>query len=115
MAYESVRFARGTSGLSASSPWIAAFGFGLLHGFGFAGALAQIGLPEHARVVALLLFNLGVEIGQVGVVALLLAPLLWLRKSATAHARARVAGGYVLGGAGAFWFIQRLAAALFTG
>ncbi|MBT9446446.1 MAG: HupE/UreJ family protein [Hyphomonadaceae bacterium] len=111
---ETVRFARGHTGLTASAPWFAAFGFGLLHGFGFAGALSEIGLPENARVVALLLFNLGVEIGQVAVVALLLAPLLWLRTDTVALRRARVAGGYVLGGAGAFWLIQRLAAAVFA-
>ena len=114
VAYEAVRLARGKSGLSAAAPWLAAFGFGLLHGFGFAGALAQIGLPENARVVALLLFNLGVEIGQVAVVAVLLAPLLWLRTNIAALRRVRVAGGYVLGSAGAFWLIQRLAAAIFA-
>jgi HupE / UreJ protein len=113
VGYEAVRFARGRSGLTAAAPWLAAFGFGLLHGFGFAGALTEIGLPEGARVTALLLFNLGVEIGQVAVVALLLAPLLWLRKNAAMLSQVRVAGGYVLGGGGAFWLIQRLAGAFF--
>ncbi len=113
VAHEGVRLARGQSGLSASAPWLAAFGFGLLHGFGFAGALAQTGLPEGARVVALLLFNLGVEIGQVAVVALSLAPLFWLRRDAGALRRTRLAVGYALGGAGAFWLFQRLATAFF--
>lgn len=113
LGYEAVRFARGKSGLTATAPWLAAFGFGLLHGFGFAGALAQIGLPERARAIALLLFNAGVEIGQVAVVALLLAPLLWLRTNAAAIGRTRVVGGYVLGSAGAFWLVQRMADAFF--
>ncbi len=56
----------------ARNSWTVAFGFGLLHGFGFAGALAQIGLPENSRLTALFLFNVGVEIGQLIVVAALL-------------------------------------------
>ena len=53
-------------------PWLVAFCFGLLHGFGFAGALAEVGLPHHAIPVALLFFNLGVEIGQLVFVAAIL-------------------------------------------
>ena len=53
-------------------PWLIAFVFGLLHGFGFAGALRQIGLPSDTAVWALLLFNLGVEIGQLGIIAVAL-------------------------------------------
>lgn len=109
VGYEAVRLARGKPGLTAKAPWLAAFGFGLLHGFGFAGALAEIGLPERARAMALLLFNVGVEMGQIAVVALLLAPLFWLRSKPKAMDETRIAGGYILGGAGAFWLIQRLA------
>lgn len=61
------------SHLTMRSPWIMAFGFGLLHGFGFAGALADIGLPREQLAGALLLFNLGIELGQLLVVALMLA------------------------------------------
>jgi hydrogenase/urease accessory protein HupE len=115
VGYEAVRLARGTGGLTVSAPWLAAFGFGLLHGFGFAGAIAEIGLPERARASALLLFNVGVEIGQIAVVAALLGPLLWLRKRPSTLQQARVIGGYMLGCAGAFWLIQRLFGAFFPG
>ncbi|MES2859563.1 MAG: HupE/UreJ family protein [Pseudomonadota bacterium] len=60
--------------------WMAAFGFGLIHGFGFAGALSELGLPTGARVLALLGFNLGVEAGQLGLVLVFL-PLLYLARS----------------------------------
>jgi HupE / UreJ protein len=50
--------------LTARFPWVIAFIFGLLHGFGFAGALSEVGLPPHAIPVALLFFNVGVEAGQ---------------------------------------------------
>ena len=55
---------QGKPGLTRSRPWLVAFVFGLLHGFGFAGALTEIGLPEHAIPLALLFFNVGVEVGQ---------------------------------------------------
>ncbi|MDQ3160252.1 MAG: HupE/UreJ family protein [Pseudomonadota bacterium] len=60
--------------------WMAAFGFGLIHGFGFAGALSELGLPTGARVLSLLGFNLGVEAGQLGLVLVFL-PLLYLASS----------------------------------
>ena len=63
---------RGKPSLTARLPWLVAFSFGLLHGFGFAGALAEVGLPQHAIPVALLFFNLGVEIGQLAFVAAVL-------------------------------------------
>ena len=69
VGYEVVRAARGHTGLTYAMPWVVAFGFGLLHGFGFAGALAEIGLPQNAKLGALLLFNLGVETGQLMIVA----------------------------------------------
>ena len=58
--------------------WLVTFGFGLLHGFGFAGALLEVGLPEQSRLAALLGFNVGVELGQLAVVALVLPVLFWL-------------------------------------
>src|SRR4051812_10827482 len=64
VAIEIVNARCGTPALTARRPWLVAFGFGLLHGFGFAGALAEVGLPHHAIPLALLFFNLGVEIGQ---------------------------------------------------
>lgn len=60
--------------------WLVAFGFGLIHGFGFAGALLELGLPSGARLLALIGFNVGVELGQLAVVALLLPLLFALRR-----------------------------------
>ena len=109
---EIVRHARGHGGLTSQWPWAVAFGFGLLHGFGFAGALSEIGLPQDARIPALLLFNVGVEAGQLMVVALLLLPVIWMRKrEAPLGPQLTTAAGYLIGTAGAFWLIQRIAAA----
>src|SRR3977135_2650521 len=73
VAVEVVNARRGMPSLAARWPWLIAFSFGLLHGFGFAGALAEVGLPHHAIPIALLFFNLGVEIGQLAFVAAVLA------------------------------------------
>lgn len=77
LAVEVVRKRAGKSSLAIRNPWIVATGFGLLHGLGFAGALADIGLPQGQEIWALLLFNLGVELGQIVFVAGTLA-LFWL-------------------------------------
>ncbi len=91
------------------SPWTIAFGFGLLHGFGFAGALADIGLPEQARAMALLLFNVGVEIGQLLVVGLLLALSYGLRiRRAPLPAPVFLAPICVMGSVSAYWFLDRV-------
>lgn len=86
-----------------------AFGFGLLHGLGFASALAEIGLPQHEIPLALLSFNLGVELGQVAFIAALLGAGWLLRRLAPPwQARAYTAGVYAIGGLSAFWALQRL-------
>ncbi len=107
-----VELARGTKGKQsamARSPWAIAFGFGLLHGFGFAGALAEIGLPESARAMALLLFNAGVEIGQLAIVGLLLALLQVVRISRVpVPAFAAQVPVYVMGTVSAYWFVERV-------
>jgi hypothetical protein len=59
-----VKVNRGEASLTARYPWIVAFVFGLLHGFGFAGALGEVGLPSNEVPLALLMFNVGVEVGQ---------------------------------------------------
>src|SRR5206468_10914607 len=64
LAVELVRHARGEGGLTSRHPWLIAFAFGLLHGCAFAGALAEVGLPANDIPLTLLLFNVGVEIGQ---------------------------------------------------
>ena len=93
----------------ARSPWAIAFGFGLLHGFGFAGALADIGLPEQARAMALLLFNVGVEIGQLMIVGVLLALLYGLRvRRVPLPAAAAQVPIVVMGTVSAYWFLERV-------
>lgn len=87
-------------------PWAVAFGFGLLHGFGFAGALADIGLPPAAEAWALASFNLGVEAGQLLFIAalLLLRPLgRWLPAAPSAHLAT-----HALGGIACYWLLGRL-------
>ena len=88
--------------------WLVGFAFGLVHGFGFAGALSELGLPAGARVVALLGFNLGVEIGQLAVVALTL-PLLFVARRTRWYARAGLpAASLAIAALAGWWLIQRL-------
>ena len=88
-----------------------AFGFGLIHGFGFASVLQELDLPRQALGWSLLAFNLGVEAGQACIV-LFVAPLLFLlhRRSAPAGRRLVTAAFVCVIVAGAFWFVQRLVA-----
>jgi hydrogenase/urease accessory protein HupE len=107
---EIARIWRGETSLTIRRPWLVAFIFGLLHGFGFAGALAGAGLPRADLAVALLTFNIGVEIGQIAFVLLV---VLLERSFRQLEIRwpswlAR-APGYLIGSAGAFWTIQRTA------
>lgn len=93
------------------APWVFALVCGLLHGFGFAGALSQIGLPQADRVSALLLFNVGVELGQIGFVLALEALRLASRPLAGLVPRlpstARAATVFSLGAVSAFWLLER--------
>ncbi|MEY4838455.1 MAG: hypothetical protein RLZZ475_2314 [Pseudomonadota bacterium] len=90
-------------------PWVVAFAFGLFHGFGFAGALADIGLPQGEVVTALLAFNLGVEAGQLLVIALTLALLAGLSRTLPkAEAPALRVATYAIGAVGSFWLIERV-------
>lgn len=103
------------SALTMRSPWIMAFVFGLLHGFGFAGALADIGLPRDQLAGALLLFNVGIELGQLLVVALLLG-CAWILRSGAGNqgfgwpqsSPVTLPIALVLGGMAAFWTIDRI-------
>ena len=114
LAVELVRKARGEDGPTLRRPWLIAFAFGLLHGAAFAGALADIGLPRDNILGALLLFNVGVELGQLLFVAAVLAVLAAVRRVPlpAAAPRAVVASAtYAIGGLSAFWFFERLHAA----
>ena len=113
LAVEVVRKYAGVLTLSERYPWMIAFTFGLVHGLGFAGALSEIGVPQNEVPLALLMFNVGVETGQVMfvvAVSLLLAGLHKLH-SRTALAVGRAAP-YAIGGIAAFWTIQRVGAFL---
>lgn len=90
-------------------PWIVAFAFGLLHGFGFAGALREIGLPEGEVPAALLSFNLGVEAGQLLVIsAVLAARAIVTRLAPRAEAPALKFATYAIGITASYWLIDRL-------
>ncbi|NJS15376.1 MAG: HupE/UreJ family protein [Sphingopyxis sp.] len=95
--------------LSERAPWVVAFGFGLLHGFGFAGALGEIGLPEGEVPMALFAFNLGVEAGQIAIVLAGVALLALVRRYAArleAHVIRWMA--YGIGITAGIWFVERL-------
>ena len=115
VAAEIVHGRQGRPGLTERAPWVIAFTFGLLHGFGFAGALSQIGLPPHDIPLALLSFNVGVEVGQLLFVALVFAVVAIARRIARRAAFPRPewawrVAPYAIGGLSAFWLIQRVAA-----
>jgi hydrogenase/urease accessory protein HupE len=109
-AAEVPRTRRYAAAPASRSPWIMAFAFGLLHGFGFGGALKEIGLPQSDVPLALLAFNLGVEAGQLLFVAAVLALVASLnRLLALTLPRLRDITAYVIGSLSATWFVQRLA------
>jgi hypothetical protein len=111
VAAEILRARGNGGGIAGRTPWIAAFGFGLLHGFGFAGALAEIGLPAAHIPVALLFFNLGVEAGQLLFVAAMLAVAALARPLRGGLPRwAWRLPPYAIGSVAMFWFAQRIAA-----
>jgi len=111
VAAEIVQARRGRAGLAAQMPWIVAFIFGLLHGFGFAGALSEVGLPEGHIPVALLFFNLGVEAGQLLFVAAVLTLVAGARRIPMAWPRwAGLVPPYAIGSLAMFWMIQRVVA-----
>lgn len=88
-------------------PWLITFIFGLLHGLGFAGALAEIGLPEATAVLALLLFNIGIEVGQLVIIAIALGVTYSLQKLIIIPVRVAVLPVYLVGGLSTYWFIDR--------
>ena len=99
---------RGRTSLTIEAPWVVAFAFGLLHGFGFAGALSELGLPQGDIPLALLCFNLGVEIGQLLFVAVILIALAALSRIVKVPRGAIVASAYGIGSIAAFWTAERL-------
>lgn len=115
VASEIMHSRQGRRGLTERYPWIVAFVFGLLHGFGFAGALAQIGLPQASIPMALLFFNVGVELGQLLFIACVFALMALARQierriDLAPPTWVRAVPPYVIGSVAAFWTFQRLAA-----
>src|SRR5262245_51645101 len=111
LATEIVHRERAEIGLTARWPWVVAFSFGLLHGFGFASALTDIGLPQGDIPLALFAFNVGVECGQLAFVGAVLTLLAFARGAALGM---RVVRGvlrvapYAIGTLAAFWFFERV-------
>jgi hydrogenase/urease accessory protein HupE len=111
VAAEIVHARRGREGMAARAPWMVAFTFGLLHGFGFAGALSEIGLPAGHIPLALFFFNVGVEVGQLLFIAAVLSLVALVR-----HLRLPLPGWaelvppYAIGSVAMFWVLQRIAA-----
>ncbi len=111
LAREAITLQRGGRSLTSQYSWAIAFGFGLVHGFGFAGALADIGLPKDQEIWALLLFNLGVEAGQgafVIALAVLAAGLTYVARNWLS--RGKIAAAYLVGVSGTIWLVERVVA-----
>jgi HupE / UreJ protein len=111
VALEIVRQREGWAGITSRAPWIVAFTFGLLHGFGFAGALSEVGLPQNHIPAALFFFNVGVELGQIAFIAVVLAVIALVRRIPLRLPRwAELIPPYAIGSIAMFWVIQRVAA-----
>ncbi|KUJ82569.1 hypothetical protein AWR36_012330 [Microbulbifer flavimaris] len=118
VATEILHKIHGHSTLAIRKPWLVAFSFGLLHGLGFAGALTEIGVPQHAVPLSLALFNIGVEAGQLAFIASL-AGIVWLvrrippvrlwesRQGTSVTAVTAWPVAYLVGGLAAWWLIDR--------
>jgi hydrogenase/urease accessory protein HupE len=114
VALEIIHSRRERPGLTERYPWVVAFTFGLLHGFGFAGALSEIGLPQNSIPIALLFFNVGVEVGQLLFIAFVFAMIALARRITRRINIPRPAWSwavppYAIGSLAVFWAIQRIA------
>ena len=106
LARELVQEENQRSRLTRGRPWVMAFVFGLLHGLGFAGALADIGLPKDDLWFSLLLFNVGIEVGQLAFIALLTLAGAMISKISRAP-WLQIAPVYLLGAVSTFWVLDR--------
>ncbi len=112
LASEIVRQRAGEEALTARAPWVVAGVFGLFHGLGFAGALSEVGVPSHEVPLALLMFNVGVEIGQLLFVSAVFGLLTILRRHPLSKTLVvRQFFPYAVGSIAAFWVIERIALA----
>ena len=110
LAIEIVKNQNGQETLTSKKPWLVAFTFGLLHGFGFAGALANIGLPQQDIPWALAFFNVGVEIRQITFVIVVLAIIKLLSFKKNWSMTLKRIPPYVIGSLATFWMIERIVA-----
>jgi hydrogenase/urease accessory protein HupE len=109
LATEIVHKHNGQFSLTEKYPWIVAFAFGLFHGLGFAGALSEIGVPQHEVPLALLMFNVGVETGQLLFIAVVMSLFAALKKFPfTVPQGAWRLLPYCIGSVAAFWTIERV-------
>ncbi|GGZ79852.1 HupE/UreJ family protein [Algibacter mikhailovii] len=109
LAIEILKVLNGKQTLTSKQPWLVAFTFGLLHGFGFAGALSSIGLPQLDIPIALAFFNIGVELGQLAFVLVVLAVIWLLGKTKINWSTwSKKVPPYVIGGMASFWLIERV-------
>lgn len=109
LAVELIHYYNGRRGLTVRYPWVVAFTFGLLHGFGFAKALLNVGLPQTDIPMALLFFNIGVEVGQLIFILVILGMLLVLRKMKIKWpVWVKWAPPYAIGSMATFWLIERV-------
>ena len=110
VAAEALHARAGRPGLTARAPWLVALLFGLLHGFGFASALTQVGLPQTAIPVALVLFNVGVELGQLAFVALMLGLGVLLQRWRERWPKwVEAVPPYAIGSCAVYWTLERVA------
>jgi hydrogenase/urease accessory protein HupE len=108
LAVELVKQQEGESDIAIRAPWIVAFIFGLLHGFGFAGALAEVGLPQADIPQALLMFNVGVEAGQlIFIAAVIMIIEAWKRTTRLELAWLPKVTVYAIGSTASFWVFER--------
>lgn len=110
LAMEILKNLKGEATLTSKKPWIVAFTFGLLHGFGFAGALSDIGLPQTEIPLALAFFNIGVELGQIIFVMVMLLVIYLINFKKQWPRYLKKAPAYAIGSLAAFWMIQRVVA-----
>jgi hydrogenase/urease accessory protein HupE len=109
LAVELIHYYNGREGLTVRHPWIVAFTFGLLHGFGFAGALSEVGLPQTDIPYALLFFNVGVELGQLAFVLITIA-FIWVLAKIKINwpVWIKKVPPYAIGSMASFWLIERV-------
>jgi hypothetical protein len=94
-------------GVVDSKRWVMAFGFGLIHGFGFASVLADLGLPKNALITALVGFNVGIEGGQLAIVAVFMPLAFWLRSTKFYQVQVFKWGSVLIALLALYWFVQR--------